>query len=422
MSIKEKWALFKEELGRSSQEERKFIFYAALCGFFIACGYAIVRPVCNSLFLQQFSSHSLPYVWMGLIPLTFLLVSLYNRLIPKWGSKGICAALVALIIVGNGLAPFLCKVFPPFTFFLYMWKEVVVMLCYQLLWSVIHSNIDMKRAKFLYGIFFGIGGVGGILGSLLPGYMAVQIGSENLFFFAIPVYLLLSLSYHRLLKYDRGARPIESEEKKGGMAQGFALIGRSRFLMVILLLVVLMQTCFTLVDFQFNDLLERFLPEKDVRTQYIGKLFGLTNAIKVFLQLAGTYLLIEWIGIKKVHLVVPSLIGLSALCILSLPILPVLSLVFVCLKATDHSIFTISKEMLYIPLSANEKYQAKAVIDVFAYRSSKGIASLLILVLQVVLIEVGVVLTYLLLGLAVAWILLVVYGLREYEKRVSEAK
>jgi ATP/ADP translocase len=38
--------------------------------------------------------------------------------------------------------------------------------------------------------------------------------------------------------------------------------------------------------------------------------------------------------------------------------------------------------VLYIPLKPDEKFRAKAVIDVFAYRSSKAIASLLILGLQ----------------------------------------
>jgi ATP/ADP translocase len=38
--------------------------------------------------------------------------------------------------------------------------------------------------------------------------------------------------------------------------------------------------------------------------------------------------------------------------------------------------------MLYLPLSSEEKFKAKAVIDVFAYRSSKALASLALLASQ----------------------------------------
>jgi len=54
------------------------------------------------------------------------------------------------------------------------------------------------------------------------------------------------------------------------------------------------------------------------------------------------------------------------------------------IKACDFSLFGVLKEMLYIPLSQEEKFQAKAIIDVFAYRSAKAVASCLILLLPAV--------------------------------------
>ena len=61
-----------------------------------------------------------------------------------------------------------------------------------------------------------------------------------------------------------------------------------------------------------------------------------------------------------------------------------MSLCFGAVKALDYSIFGIIKEQLYIPLGINEKFKAKAIIDVFAYRSSKALASLLILGLSAI--------------------------------------
>jgi ATP/ADP translocase len=59
-----------------------------------------------------------------------------------------------------------------------------------------------------------------------------------------------------------------------------------------------------------------------------------------------------------------------------------ISVAFITIKAFDFSLFGVLKEMLYIPLKQEEKFQAKSIIDVFAYRSAKALASCLILVLQ----------------------------------------
>ena len=57
---------------------------------------------------------------------------------------------------------------------------------------------------------------------------------------------------------------------------------------------------------------------------------------------------------------------------------------FVFVKSVDFSLFGILREMLYVPLKLDEKFRAKAVIDVFAYRTSKAAVSLCVLGLQAI--------------------------------------
>jgi ATP/ADP translocase len=59
-----------------------------------------------------------------------------------------------------------------------------------------------------------------------------------------------------------------------------------------------------------------------------------------------------------------------------------ISAAFITIKAFDFSLFGVLKEMLYIPLRKEEKFQAKSIIDVFAYRSAKAVAAGFILILQ----------------------------------------
>ena len=82
-------------------------------------------------------------------------------------------------------------------------------------------------------------------------------------------------------------------------------------------------------------------------------------------------------------------------------------LAFFLFKAFDYSIFRAAKELLYIPLSFDERYRAKEVIDVFGYRAGKGGSSVVIVLLQ----KMGVVMNnyYLAIGvvMAVLWLVLI---------------
>ena len=81
-----KWILrIREEFFSFSPQERLFVLFAMLCGFFISSEYAIIRPVSNAVFLTAYGSAALPYVWIATVPLNFLVVALYNQYLPRLG-------------------------------------------------------------------------------------------------------------------------------------------------------------------------------------------------------------------------------------------------------------------------------------------------------------------------------------------------
>ena len=136
-----------------------------------------------------------------------------------------------------------------------------------------------------------------------------------------------------------------------------------------------------MLDYQFNIYVSSFLTTTNERTAYFGWFFGVVNIVNVTLQLFGSFFLIELIGLKRSHLSIPVFLASSLLGFLVFPSFGLIAFTYGSIKALDYSIFGVIKEMLYIPLSIDQKFKAKAVIDVFMYRSAKAIASLAILVL-----------------------------------------
>jgi len=143
-----------------------------------------------------------------------------------------------------------------------------------------------------------------------------------------------------------------------------------------------MQIATAFIDYQFNTYLEIAIPNVDLRTAFTGKVTSGINFIVTCFQFFGGFLLINFIGIKRSHLFVPCLLGINSIAFLIFPSFGMATYSHMSIKSLDYSLFGIIREMLYIPLKTDEKYRAKAIIDVFAYRSAKALASLFLIFLQ----------------------------------------
>lgn len=377
-------AKLRLEMASFSMKEKLFIVAAMLCSYFISADYAIIRPVSNSLFIQSFGAKAYPYAWLISIPFNLAVVAFYNKFLPRLGCFKMFVVTASTIALGNCFAGFHIASQHMAPFFFYIWKDVYVMLMFQLLWSVIHSTIELSKAKYLYGLFFGIGALGGLSGSLIPSFFAVSMGSEALLYSTLPIYLLLGFSYYFLIRNSGSVdrKVDEGMKKQTSLKESFSLIMSSRLLSAILLMVTFMQVTATITDFQFNTYLEKLYPIKDERTQYFGRLLCFGNILTMSFQCIGLYVLIKYLGKYRTHIMVPFVLCLNGLAFIVYPVFHVISYSFLTIKCFDFSLFNVIKEMLYISLRTEEKFRAKALIDVFMYRGAKVFASFFVLALQ----------------------------------------
>ncbi len=96
----------------------------------------------------------------------------------------------------------------------------------------------------------------------------------------------------------------------------------------------------------------------------------------------GAPILLSLVALRLVHIMMPAIhITTIALAIIE-PSVFTVGLAFLLFKAFDYSIFRAAKEVLYVPLSYDERYRAKEIIDVFGYRTGKGASSVVIVAMQ----------------------------------------
>lgn len=352
---------------------------------FLICGeYAMTRPASNALFLTVFSSKLFPWVWLGTIPLNLSVIYFYNKLLPKVGPIRFFLGFASFTVLMNLITALFYAQVPALLFIQFAWKDIYVLLMLKQLWSMIHSTISPTRAKYLYGVIYGIGTIGAICGSSVPANLASVIGAERILFLTLPSYLLLFFFYRGALR--RSEITLEHFEKNltedPSPKEAFSLIRRTPTLMAILLLVIFMQSSVGLMEYQFNGQLELHIFEKDLRAAYFGKLMSWVNLFSLSLQFLGGGILLKALGLKRAHLFVPVLLSFSTILCLFNPSFATFSFAYVFLKGIEFSLFGVIREMLYIPLQLDAKFRAKAIIDVFAYRTSKGLIASSLLFIQ----------------------------------------
>jgi AAA family ATP:ADP antiporter len=381
----------KEEIKKYSGYEVLFLVLAMVSSFLITAEASITKPVAHSLFMEAFGVKFFPYVWIAVIPASFFFVTLYNIFVVKIGCFRMLFLTVATGAIVNMTTASYVHEFQSWPFLFYIWKDIYIMLMFQQLWSVINSTVHLAKARYLYGLVFGFGGLGSMLASMVPGFLALRIGTEKLLYFSIPFFLFLLVAYFFLMRVRKRIDHVESivfdDKRASDFYEGISLIKNSSLLRFILLIVVAMQATSTLLDYQFNVYVANFLTTTNERTAYFGWFFGLVNIVNVLAQLFGTFFLIEMIGLKRCHLSIPVFLASALLSFLVFPSFGLIAFTYGSIKALDYSIFGVVKEMLYIPLGIDQKFKAKAVIDVFMYRSAKAIASLAILVLPLLWID-----------------------------------
>lgn len=397
----------------SFETKRVIILY--IMGFLLVFGYAFARPCIDSVFLKHYSSDDLPRAWLLTSLVSALVIAAYNRFNQRYSIMSLYgrasffwAATLSVLLVAYFWG------FTPAIFILYIWKEIYMVVLMETYWSFADIIFSVNKARHTYGVAMAISSFGGVLGNLVVGPFAKAIGTENVLWFLIVFLLLGCLIVVFCHKYG-------DEKPKNGkgttdVGVGVKTLLNSKYLVPLAILACIVQMVTGLIDYKFNGMLQENYVNVDARTELLGNLHALINGVSIAIQLAmGPFLRI--FGIGNTFKSIPLLLSSAMFCFLLVPHFFIILFVKVANKAFDYSLFRGVKEILYIPLSREEKTQGKGIIDIFMYRLARGFSSLILMAM----ISLGIA-SYVIevsLALAILWLVLAVIIVKRYQKLTS---
>jgi AAA family ATP:ADP antiporter len=310
---------------------------------------------------------------------------------------------------------------------LYAWKDLYVVALVEIFYTYTNTVLSIKKASWIYGFFGAIGSIGGLIGNVAVGKIALKYGSERVLIIVVPLLVLMAVLGQITAFIHGPAKKPEpvSKEVKAAESRELPLVGavkvvqKSSYLWLMFFLIIVVQVAMTLIDYEYNHVIEETFANVDKRTEIIGYIYAAVSVTTlIFNVLTGP--IIGAVGVGGTMLIIPALLGAGMVGFLIYPVFAIIAAVKITGKVMDYSLFKAAKNLLYIPLSYEEKTAGKSIVDMLTFRLAKGGASLILMPIAA-FGAIGLV-SPLTLGLLAIWGVIVLGITKRFKKVNSENK
>lgn len=346
--------------------------------FFLMASYFILRPLRDTMGTVYGVSH-LQELFTGTFLVSFIAAPIFSGFASRiklstflpWVYGFIAITMVAFYLLFRRITDdrWVAAAF-------YIWLSTFNLITISVFWSMMADIFSSAQAKRLFGVIAAGGTLGTVAAPAFITFLVNAVGTNNLLLisaagFTVCAFLvrLLEAEKRNLALSDADVQNTTLERRLGGNPlDGFVLLFRSRYLLLIALFLLLMTWISTVIYFQLGDLISKDFASRAARTQAYATIDLATNSIALLVQLFGTGRFVQRFGVTTGLLLNPIIMVLAFLAVAFSPILIVLGSIQVVRRFSEYSVAKPSRDMLFTIVDQQAKYKAKNVIETVVYR------------------------------------------------------
>jgi AAA family ATP:ADP antiporter len=387
-------------LGDIRRGEGAIVARAAAGLFFMVAAHTTLETVRDALVLSHFPTRELPLVYVaiaiGVVPGTSLISwSLRRKGLAPTLRAGLLAVAVAcgvlfLVPITNASVLALCVA-----------TSLVPAALVPVFWNLLGGVFTIAQGRRLLGTVAASGGLGAATGSLLAAG-TVRVVSLQALLAAAAVGLIAAaflLSSGQELRHATGGPEVATARSDAPPT-----LGRDPFARRIALLVALSTAAFVVLDFSFKWTLVKTVPQDRVPL-FVARYYALLNGGALVVQLTMGRTLLRRLSMATNILITPTLFVAGAVAAL---VLGGAGSVVVALKGADgilrNSLHRVTMELLYLPLSTEERLRVKPFIDGTLARTVQGAVGALLFAMTTTIPPSLAILVIFLLVVSAAWL------------------
>lgn len=358
--------------------------------FLTTCAAYAIQPVRGALLLTNYGSEVLPWAYMASALATGAAVWVYDRFTHLPRRTFVFGTIIALLstiilvwaaVLGAGGIGWVSFLFS-------LWMDVFSIMTVTLFWSAIDDIFTFEDARRFYGVIAAAGPLGAIAGSWivkifvpLAGLPCMVLIAAAVFACTLPVFAALD----RRAAGPGGARKAggrpEGRHNIAGIIKTGRMILSSRFLLFLTALVCLERMVPDLSNYLFTTAVQAACNSREDISRTFAE-FGLwQNLLSFAISLALTGWAFRRLGVGGALATAP-LANLAGFAVFAfMPTLPVAFAYNSVEGMFRYTWFKSAKESAYTVMTRDAVYQVKALVEMFLYRFSRGMAGFLLLIL-----------------------------------------
>jgi AAA family ATP:ADP antiporter len=369
--------------------------------FLVITSFWILKPLKKSLFIEFYDLQGFSlFAWHMTAAQAELLAKVLNMVVAfvavavfTWLARRFRRQQLTFIFTGFFLLSYIvysqlvAHPGPLTVWSFYLFGDLFSTLMVATFFAFLNDSVTPEAAKRLYGPV-GLGGVvGGVVGTTFVRGLIDDISLPGwLWICGLLSLLIVAAAYAAGRLVDHGpslasTAPAQSTvpddiagaKRSNPALEGAQLVLHSPYLLSIVGIVGLYEIVSTIMDFQFTSTIAHYLDGPAIGRQF-STVFAITNVVSMGVQLFLTSWIMTRFGLMAALLVLPLVTLAGSAAFMAVPALWVGSLLNTVDNGFSYSINQSAKEALYVPTTPDEKYKAKAFIDMFIQRFAKAIA------------------------------------------------
>jgi AAA family ATP:ADP antiporter len=404
--------------------------------FLILTAYYVMKPVREVLILDQPGGAELKsYAYAAQALVLFAVVPLYGALATRLPRRRLINIVTAFFIACLPVFYLLAEVGAPIGIVFFLWIGVFSLMVIAQFWAYANDVYTPDEGKRLFAVIAFGASSGAVFGSWVSAMLIRALGVNPLLL-AAAVVLAASLMLFNLidLRGDAARRKrthAKTEDVPIGDGNPFGLVLRSRYLLLIAILIFLLNWVNSAGEYVLSAIVKQTADAevaaghvpRDLEGRFIGAFFAeyfeVVNIAGMLLQLFVVSRVVKYLGVPVALYILPVVaLGSYALAAI-IPSLAIMRWAKTAENSVDYSLMNTVRQMLFLPTTRDEKYKAKQVIDSFVVRTGDVVAAATVYVGTTYLALSVSQFAWINVALVVAWLVIAVLTGREFNRRVA---
>src|SRR5579864_1228416 len=266
----------------------------------------------------------------------------------------------------------------------FVWVSVFNLFILAAFWGLMADVFTREQAGRLFGFIWAGASSGGVIGPYIDKTLAVPLGSVNLLLLSAGL-LLIALIFMRLVirwhqqhrapsppavaaAADSASVAAGMRGVGGGVLAAFSQVARSPYLLGIAAFVLLMTWVNTFLYLEQQAFVAKAFTSANERTHFFASIDLYVQIASLIMQFLLFSRLYRWFGMRAMLAFVPAMMTVGYAVYALAPAFMLLVVVYAVRRVADYAITRPCRDSLFTVVSREEKYQAKSLIDTFAYR------------------------------------------------------